>query len=1628
MGRIVGKLNLNKTPQLVENNSLIFAKNIKLLKDGTIGRDDGLKRLNLIDSDGTQVTLVETCENLALSAKDVVDVYSELLSGAINTTHLKKFVVDNTFVNTKQASSFNRIFSKPTIQDSEQITTENFRTIRDATIKSNYTKFPLFSVDFFNFVKTRHVRLDPTIVELLDFDYQSYYTLATTIESNDSSFFDREFFDYRNYEVVDDQAETLVYNSICVEILLYFVKVYKYDIKKVLEEGIYLSSSKSLYESKIDRYNSLYNDYTYLADLYDACDIEEIIGYIPYNTKFYLFVKLTNSVPTYSIICYDEHTDSFTPINCNWTWSGGDIDGVAIVNLNGDTILNVIEYKDDESSIPFKSINIDKSSVQDDESAYTQTPDLPIYNLLFGGYHTATIPNGVYQFFIRYKVRENYYTGWYPASKELFAGTRKNTNTNQGGLSYIDLDYDASRSFILDVEHLKESNIEYDAFQLGFIISHDDENYARSWKEFPMSTSRIYFDYLEADIREINIDDLLNNQFQLYNIKNIAVFKDKLYVANYKETDFNPEFQTYADTVEVGIVTKEIQYENTINNIPVTEVDGKYTEINRTGIATIMKELATSANTYISGDEGSGERTFVREDGIVLKVTKEKLTTLNNEFWQQRNHEHRWGVTLIDDPYGSIPRWITTNPGAPNDDVAFTGTDTPMRTGYFPIHLLADDAGSDGKYMYSKYVYDAQDYTPGHDYGFVQAMKNYNDSSYTGDFKTYVEYAYDNKLAADMSGAVEFSDTIDGQDSPLGHLFNGVTAVIDPITKKLEHDIKAKSIHFWFIKKVTKISGNDLTSDEQGYADDMYVEEGIQRQADSIRNYNAVAYKITLEFSVDSGKIEYYTTSDVEDQYKAVAEKLNNLTTLLPHQTYKFFIHYVSTHGEITNGYQIGKKDGITIDEYSPDYIIHPTFNNIKYPEGYNSCFISIQHYSNKVATIVNLEEMTDVGLIGDCLDVDTRVMAPTVKLPIVKEGSTYYGNYNGSFDSTYRQLFGASGKVVFEDDTLLAPDDEDDDWYYIVLDYRNNDKALQLVKCTPYITGTDYGTGNNDYKHMSLLGYFCFVKKLRTSATKYYSDTDVYDKTVTSDSITLTVKTSYTDWYTLYNSDFKFVYSNYNLNFMSLSLDVVTKVKMSEAAGEQTKAATIVSINSIQLSDIYELKSMYRSFSRKYFTEFTDKTKIIFNNTVRSTKLEGDEATVNIYKFESGDYYNVPANKGMITNLVSIGEVILVHTQDSLFKFVGSNNLTTAGGEHVALKENQPFESGIQELFGSERGYAGLQNKRNSLATQSGYFFYDSDSNAIFGYAGDGKLGELSSPIEKLMNSFDIENVDFSFDFKNDRLFINIQFAGYPITISYNFRYNCFVSLHDFTYDKTINTKCNAYFIKGNNIYKIDSEETTYKDLTFTDKLFPYKNIHPEDDTVKGAIVDVIFNDTYQQLKVLEAINWICKEVTEFAGNWDFGIRHAHSPRIVQVYRPLMAEEYNTPYSGELLMLYSDSCATEENNINLRSNDWSLYKSADPHIELDVDQRLQEEEPPTVTSVNAYKYPRYNLGSYSFNYFRNYWKFKEGTELERVDTAADNRSTLYGKYFVARFILDSRVNFKLENVLFITTPYNQMR
>ena len=177
-------------------------------------------------------------------------------------------------------------------------------------------------------------------------------------------------------------------------------------------------------------------------------------------------------------------------------YGGGNyIYSVISKGIVGEKILVIAEY-DTNEKVPLKCINLTKSKNTDDESVYTQSPVIPITNLNYNGPFNYVIPNGCYQFFVRYKIRDNFYTDWFPASKELFTGNNNTTVTNFGTIKYVNTHTDSNESFILSVEHLITKNTQYyKSFQVGFICSHDDTVVARAWKHFDINTNIIHFDY-----------------------------------------------------------------------------------------------------------------------------------------------------------------------------------------------------------------------------------------------------------------------------------------------------------------------------------------------------------------------------------------------------------------------------------------------------------------------------------------------------------------------------------------------------------------------------------------------------------------------------------------------------------------------------------------------------------------------------------------------------------------------------------------------------------------------------------------------------------------------------------------------------------------------------------------------------------------------------------------------------------------------------------------------------------------------------------------------------------------------------------------------------------------------------
>ena len=204
---------------------------------------------------------------------------------------------------------------------------------------------------------------------------------------------------------------------------------------------------------------------------------------------------------------------------------------------------NLVDLNKD-SLIPIKHINLSFCSYSDDESIYSQAPKVPIANLIKVEDYAKTIPNGTYVFFIRYAIRDDVYTGWYQCSHPIFAGVSEYINTLQGGIKYVNLHKDSANSFVFNLSYvLPEYKAIYKKIQFGFIISHDDAVDARIWKQFDIDQEKddviIYFDY--DNVTETNIDDFLNSTYELYNVKNITPFKNKLYLSNYIESNFNPD-------------------------------------------------------------------------------------------------------------------------------------------------------------------------------------------------------------------------------------------------------------------------------------------------------------------------------------------------------------------------------------------------------------------------------------------------------------------------------------------------------------------------------------------------------------------------------------------------------------------------------------------------------------------------------------------------------------------------------------------------------------------------------------------------------------------------------------------------------------------------------------------------------------------------------------------------------------------------------------------------------------------------------------------------------------------------------------------------------------------------------
>lgn len=262
--------------------------------------------------------------------------------------------------------------------------------------------------------------------------------------------------------------------------------------------------------------------------------------------------------------------------------------------------------------------------------------------------------------------------------------------------------------------------------------------------------------------------------------------------------------------------------------------------------------------------------------------------------------------------------------------------------------------------------------------------------------------------------------------------------------------------------------------------------------------------------------------------------------------------------------------------------------------------------------------------------------------------------------------------------------------------------------------------------------------------------------------------------------------------------------------------------------------------------------------------------------------------------------------------------------------------------------------------------------------------------------------------------------------------------TIEKLTEEKTILDTNNAiYYFRNVFVYNDKKRNPTYSDsLRFVYNIsgegnpfyFDYEKPSLESPSNICSYLDVIYNNDYNNSKSLESINYI---LNYFDNRYSLNAKNIYN---------IAEDGLRRRYAGYYLDVYTD----ETQAINLKLSDGSN----------DTDENNRD----TFNHYNDYKFAKFDKGSWNFNYFRN--GFNRGnTELSETELVracnyiyynpstkqnevhviteedlkksplykSDNRSLIYGKYIVTRFIFnndDAAHRFKLENITFNIQPY----
>lgn len=116
----------------------------------------------------------------------------------------------------------------------------------------------------------------------------------------------------------------------------------------------------------------------------------------------------------------------------------------------------------------------------------------------------------------------------------------------------------------------------------------------------------------------------------------------------------------------------------------------------------------------------------------------------------------------------------------------------------------------------------------------------------------------------------------------------------------------------------------------------------------------------------------------------------------------------------------------------------------------------------------------------------------------------------------------------------------------------------------------------------------------------------------------------------------------------------------------------------------------------------------------IKSKTYLPEDKEFSLRVFLTNDFYEMPKDKGEITNLEGYGSALMIHTKYALYKTATQDRLSTDATE-VVLGTGELFSVDPTEIRPSDKGFAGLQDYGAYSMSDAGYCFIDQEQSKIF-------------------------------------------------------------------------------------------------------------------------------------------------------------------------------------------------------------------------------------------------------------------------------------------------------------------------